>query len=149
MKPNELVKAAMEATESKTGAALGDLVGIDRRRMSDYMNDYRWPDNNAARILAEAAGLNPLEVIAELEIARASDEATRSAWGKALASMRGSATVLLLAVTAGLSALVTAALQQPFGLAEVLPKAMEILLSIMFIMSTSICAWASLQSSDS
>jgi hypothetical protein len=36
-------------------------------------------------------------VIAELEMARAEDESTRTAWGKALASVTGKAVMVLLA----------------------------------------------------
>lgn len=97
MDPKKLVEAALRHSKATSGAKLGELIGIDRRRIADYAANKRWPDNNHARMLAEAAGLNPFEVIAELEMARAEDESTRTAWGKALASLIGKTVVVLLA----------------------------------------------------
>lgn len=87
--------------------------------------------NDEARRLAEVASLNPLEVIAELEIGRAADAATRTAWGKALASMRGSASVLLLAICFALTACGGWALHSG---AHAFLKVIEIVVSIIFIM---------------
>lgn len=129
MKPAELVKKAMERARAASGAELGAATGIDRRRIADYAKNERWPDNTHARLLAEAAGLPWAEVIAELEIERASDEATRTAWGKALATIRGTVAALLVAVAV---LAVTG-----FGGAEVGPLAgvyALVLLLIIFIM---------------
>lgn len=116
MKPSELIQRAMRRSKAASGAALGELIGVDRRRIADYAKDERWPDNNHTRLLAEAAGLNPFETIAELEMARASDEATRSAWGKALASLRRSAAAFVLAMLATLAASGLPASTSPSGL---------------------------------
>lgn len=97
MDPKKLVEAALRHSKATSGAKLGELIGIDRRRIADYAANKRWPDNNHARMLAEAAGLNPFKVIAELEMARAEDDSTRTAWGKALASVTGKAVMVLLA----------------------------------------------------
>lgn len=98
MKPSELVKKAMDRQGVKTAYALAKLTGISEDSLKNYERDKVGKNgisNDFARRLAEAAGLNPLEVIVELEIARASDEATRSAWGKALATIRNSRSALV------------------------------------------------------
>lgn len=97
MKASELVKAAMDQTKVSSRYALAKITGVSERHLSYYVKNERWPDNNHARMLAEAAGLNPLKVIAELEMARAEDDSTRTAWGKALASVTGKAVMVLLA----------------------------------------------------
>lgn len=112
MKPAELVQKAVEGSGAASRYELSKAVGIDQRRLSDYANGHRWPDNTHAKLLADAAGLPWAEVIAELEIERATDEATRTSWGKALASIRGKAVALVLAVVCALSAL-TAPVQAP------------------------------------
>jgi transcriptional regulator with XRE-family HTH domain len=98
MKASELVKAAMAQTKVSSRYALAKITGVSERHLSYYVKNERWPDNNHARLLAEAAGLNPLKTIAELEMSRAEDESTRTAWGKALASVTGKAVMVLLAV---------------------------------------------------
>lgn len=82
----------------ETRYALSKLSGISESHLGHYAKDARWPSNTHARLLAEAAGLPWAEVIADLEIERATDEATRTAWGKAKASLRNSAAALLLAM---------------------------------------------------
>lgn len=152
MKPSELVKRAKDRQGATSAYRLAQITGVSEDSIRNYEKDKvgkQGISNEVARRLAEAAGMNALEVIAELEMEKATDEATKSAWGKALASMRGSASALLLAVLAGLTACIALALGQPFGLAEVYQWVMNSALSIMFIMSTLICAWVSLQSSDS
>lgn len=88
MKPRKLIDAAMKAQNVESRYALHKLTGISEQALYGYANGKRWPDNNVARVLAEAAGLNWAEVIAALEEEKATDEATRSAWGKALATIR-------------------------------------------------------------
>jgi len=100
MRPNELLDAAIKGAKLKGDADLCRLLNWASGKVSQYRNNKKWPGNNAARILAEAAGLDPLAVIAELEITKATDEATRTAWGKVLAGMRSSAVALVLAVFA-------------------------------------------------
>lgn len=85
MKPSELVAAAKRKTGAATEYQLAKITTVSRAHLSHFVNNARWPDNNAARLLAEAAALDPLAVIGELEISKATDEATRTAWGKALA----------------------------------------------------------------
>ena len=128
MNPRDLVEAALSHTKAANGAKLGEMIGIDRRRIADYTTNKRWPDNNHARILAEAAGLNPFAVIAELEIARAEDEGTKTAWGKVLASVTGKAVMVLLAVSVAVTAI------QGSALTTTLVVVLFISLTIIFIM---------------
>jgi hypothetical protein len=107
MKQNELIEIAQKATGSTKPADLCRATGIRSARLADLTSVRRPASNDEARRLAEVAQLNPFEVIAELEIERAQDDATRTAWGKALASIRGKAVVLVLAVMFALSATVS------------------------------------------
>lgn len=116
MKPSELVAKAMKRQGVNSRYALAKLTGVSDAHLTHFANDKRWPDNNHTRLLAEAAGLNPFETIAELEMTRASDEATRSAWGKALASLRRSAAAFVLAMLATLAASGLPASTSPSGL---------------------------------
>lgn len=121
MKPSELVEAAKKACKADTEYQLEKVCNVSRAHLSHYKKNARWPDNNHARLLAEAAGLNPIEVIVQLEMSKTEDEATRSAWGKALASMRGSAEPLLLAWTSVGALLVAWHPQCLYGLLTIIP----------------------------
>lgn len=90
MKPSELVKKAMDGAKCQSKYALSKLTGVSESHLGHYSKDSRFPSNTHAKALADVAGLNWAEVIAELEIEAAKDEATRSTWGKALASLRNS-----------------------------------------------------------
>ncbi|MBS1210084.1 MAG: hypothetical protein H6R19_2482 [Proteobacteria bacterium] len=104
MKQSELIEIAQMKVQPPVQAELFRATGISRSRLTDLRNDRRPISNDEARRLAEVAGLNPLAVIGELEIERATDEATRTAWGKALASLKRSACAFALAVLASLGA---------------------------------------------
>lgn len=107
MTASELIKKAMEMQGVKTRYALSKVTGISESHLGHYAKDSRWPSNTHAKRLAEAAGLDWAEVIAELEIEQAKDEQTRSEWVKALASIRrisGFAEVWMLAYLASLAA---------------------------------------------
>ena len=115
MKPSELLQLAKQGLGVETDGELGRAFGWESGKVSQYKTNKKWPDNTAARKLAEAAGLPWAEVIAALECEKAKDEQTRTDWGKALASLRRSAAVLVLAVLASLAA-VSSPLQAPGGL---------------------------------
>jgi len=107
----------MDRQSVKTAYALAKVTGISEDSLKNYEKNKVGKNgisNEFARRLAEAAGLNPLKVIAELEIAKAEDAATKTAWGKALASFRNSAAALLLVVCAVVAA-VNAPAQSPLG----------------------------------
>ncbi|GAB2879427.1 hypothetical protein GCM10027046_04220 [Uliginosibacterium flavum] len=108
MKPSELVRKAMEQSGAKSAYALAKVTGISEDSLKNYEKDKVGKNgisNEFARRLAEAAGLSTLKVIAELEMERAKDDATRTAWGKALASIRTTAVILILALTTAIAAL--------------------------------------------
>lgn len=100
MKPHELLEAARKGIDAPSNYALHKATGISEQALSAYEKGQRWPDNTAARKLAEAAGLPWPEVIAALEVEKAKDEQTATAWGKALASLRRSAAAVVLAAVA-------------------------------------------------
>ena len=129
MNQEKLIEKAQQGTGSKKPADLCRATGIKSARLADLTSGRRPASNDEARRLAEVAGLNPFEVIAELEIAKAEDAATKTAWGKALASFRNSAAALLLVVCAVVAA-VNAPAQSPLGVLRRMRRA------IIFIMST-------------
>jgi len=104
MKPQELLEAALKGSGEPNRAHLAKRLGMTEPSLHRYANG-AWPDNTAARKLAEAAGLPWAEVIAALEIEKAKDEQTATAWGKALASLKRSSCAFALAVLASLAAL--------------------------------------------
>ena len=129
MNQRELIEK-VKAAKGWNQEQIADLLEANTGRVTHLKNGTRPMNNEEARRLAEAAGFNPFEVIAELEIARASDDATRSAWGKALASIKRGAAVLVLAVLASL-----AAHQMP-DTSSALAALLFAALTIIFIMSS-------------
>lgn len=115
MKPHELLDAAKAGLGVTGDSELGKALGWASGKVSQYRTDKKWPNNDSARLLAEAAGLNPVEVIVSLEIARASDEATRTAWGKALAQLRSRAGYVELGLLPWLAAGAAAYVSGGFG----------------------------------
>ena len=129
MNQQKLIELAQKRAGAESQAELSRAAGIDKARLTRLRTGERPMSKDEARRLAELAGLPWAEVIAELEIERASDEATRTAWGKALATIRGTVAALLVAVAV---LAVTG-----FGGAEVGPLAgvyALVLLMIIFIM---------------
>ncbi len=98
MNQQKLIELAQKRTGADSQAELSRAAGIDKARLTRLRTGERPMSNDEARRLAELAGLPWAEVIAELEIERASDEATRTAWGKALATMRAKGLALVVAL---------------------------------------------------
>jgi len=110
MDQKELIELAQKATGSTKPADLARTTGITSARIADLTSNRRHARNDEVRRLAEIAGLNPLGAIAALEIARAEDEGTKTAWGKVLASVTGKAVMVLLAFSVAVTAIQGSAL---------------------------------------
>ncbi len=80
MNTSEYLDAAQKALDVKSDNALANTLGLNRTAISHYRTGRNAFDNRTAFIIANALGMNPLEVIRDMEIQRAKDEKTRSFW---------------------------------------------------------------------
>ncbi|GBG01446.1 hypothetical protein AZSI13_07730 [Azospira sp. I13] len=80
MNTSEYLDAAQKALQVKSDNALANTLGLNRTAISHYRTGRNAFDNRTAFIIANALGIDPLEVIRDMEIQRAKDEKTRSFW---------------------------------------------------------------------
>lgn len=80
MKIAELLDAVKEKSGAKTDGELARKLGLDKRRVSDYYNGKRAPDEFACLKISEITG-EPLDsVIARVKAMTETDEKRREAW---------------------------------------------------------------------
>jgi len=96
----ELIERAKKAAGSQL--AVGEKIGRPHSRISEWKAGRRKPDAADIMLLAEVAGLPPLETLAEIESQL--DAERSSVWQRALSSLRtaGAGTVLAILVLVGL-----------------------------------------------
>lgn len=84
MENASVINELLDAAKSKTGAAsdykLAQVLDLPTQRISDYRAGSRTPDAYGCARIAEALGLDPLEVIARVEAEAAKSERARSYW---------------------------------------------------------------------
>ncbi len=90
----ELIERAKKATGSQL--AVGEKIGRPHSRISEWKAGRRKPDAADIMLLAEVAGLPPLETLAEIECQLDADRA--SVWQRALSSLRAASVTAALAL---------------------------------------------------
>jgi len=80
MKCAEYLDAIKEQNNITSDNALAEYLGIHRQMVSNYRRDRHAFDNKTAVIVATELGLDPMQVIQDMELQRAKDEKTREFW---------------------------------------------------------------------
>jgi DNA-binding IclR family transcriptional regulator len=80
----ELIDLARERQGGVSSYRIAKLLGINPNSMSNYRSGRSLPANSIAMGLAELAGLDPLETVCMLNLARATTDEDREVWEKLL-----------------------------------------------------------------
>ena len=80
MKCAEYLDAIKEQNQITSDNALAEYLGIHRQMVSNYRRDRHAFDNKTAVIVAKELGLDPMQVIQDMELQRAKDDKTREFW---------------------------------------------------------------------
>ena len=105
MKPSEYIEAAKKAQKVATDYALAKTIGINKARISDWQNGKSWPDAYACAKLAEAANLEPMKVLADIEAQREKNPAKAKFWRSILG--KGERLILVLAMITSVNLFMT------------------------------------------
>lgn len=81
----DLLDRAKSATGGASDYRIAQLLGVTRGAVSNYRNGVTVPENPIAMRLADLCGLDPVEVVASVNLERAKSETDRELWEMILA----------------------------------------------------------------
>lgn len=84
----ELLDRAKTAAGNVSDYRLAQLLGVPQTTVSNYRTGRSRPENPISMRLAELCGLDPVEVVAAVNLERAKSEPDRELWGLILARCR-------------------------------------------------------------
>lgn len=103
MEINELIQRAKQNANIESNYALAKKLDVRDARVNAWTKGTEHPSNEAATKLALMAGLDPMEVIAEIEMRTAKSEKKREFWREFLES-HGVTAGVIISMSALLSA---------------------------------------------
>lgn len=98
----QYIDESINAGKIKNLAEISRLTGVARSTVTRWYDGDRTPDDDQAIQLAQALGVDPMEMLAECGAARAKTPETRRTWEQIAARMAASSiTACVLAMTVG------------------------------------------------
>ncbi|WP_346284632.1 DUF3693 domain-containing protein [Zoogloea sp.] len=88
------IDESINAGKIKNLAEISRLTGVARSTVTRWYDGDRTPDDDQAIQLAQALGVDPMEMLAECGAARAKTPETRRTWEQMAARMAASAAVI-------------------------------------------------------
>jgi predicted transcriptional regulator len=76
----DLLERAKAAAGGASDYRIAQLLGVPRTTVSNYRNGVTRPENPIAMRLADLCGLDPVEVVASVNLERAKSETDRELW---------------------------------------------------------------------
>ncbi|WP_414708876.1 helix-turn-helix domain-containing protein [Roseateles sp.] len=83
-----MLERAKTATGGASDYRIAQLLGVPRTTISNYRTGLRVPENPIAMRLADLCGLDPVEVVASVNLERAKSETDRELWKMILTRCR-------------------------------------------------------------
>lgn len=99
MKPSEYLDKCKIALKITSDYGLGKALKVSDARISDYYKGKAWPNAYACGRIAEALGIDPWEVLADIEAQSEKNAERRKFWLDFIGRTGKLAAVLLLALT--------------------------------------------------
>lgn len=100
MKTVDYINALRKLTDTGSDYAVAKLLGVTAQAMSQYVHKGRTMDNTRAARAAELLKLPPLDVIADMELERATTDEARAFWTKFRKGFGRRAAAVLLSILA-------------------------------------------------
>lgn len=86
----QYLDAAKEKLQLQSDYALAKQLGLSRQTISNYRKNHRTFDNYTCIALSEITGIPALKIIADMELARETDECRRGMWESYVKRLGGS-----------------------------------------------------------